>query len=1075
MGERLLRVLPDRERVEEELLLNLGASGVALGADLLTFPDFLQLFEALRDDKRVLIEPLAARAVLGQCAAAVDMGPFAPVKGKPGFLKAAQETIASLKSGRCWAETFADAAARFPPERAGRIEALARLYRAYEEALEERGLCDEKDCLAAAVLRVKDATKALPAALLTADVVVFEDLYDFPPLRLELLLALAARLESEGRGQRLRILLPHDTERPELMAFVDPVYEQLYKRATESRTLEIVPKSYGALNAGPPRLARALFRSPPPSWEGEPAATVLSLANPGEEAREIARRVRDLIDEGEPPESIAVAVRRLDDEAHRLAQSLERYGVPARIRRGVKLASVPIASLALTLATLKYDGYPRDSLEAILASGFPALFAPEAGRIIRAIRESGLRGDQDGRGKGGWARALARLADRRRKHRGGDVESALRAVEAMAAIVTAAAEIPEARAPVSTHVKGMVNALKALGALDRVESEAARRATLDSHDALGCLARDQLAARELLKVSERLTRAFETAGRAREVVDPPGFAALLADAFSEPSLPARGPRGGAVRVVEVRELVGRHFEHLFLAGLVDGRFPAAPEPHPLFSDEDKTRLNALVGFQVFRGPTGADGPMPERQAEEPLLFHLALCAAGRQVTLSSARAEDGGREAIHSRFIEEVVRLPGAFLREKGPLAILPLAKDARTRSELIARAALELRSDRSLRASPIDPTVDATSIWGALRARGPARLRSIEGRIDAERERFLFFARPDAPAGRFSGDIGEKAARSLSRHFAFDEQKPLSPRALSEYGNCRFQGFSGQVLRLRGEEEADTAADAATRGDLYHRAMQLFMLDRQREGRLPLRGDDADLEALERALADAAEALAMDRHLGHPALWELTLEEASKMLARVVRSEGREPIFPGLVPWRFEEALGDELPLLQIPGPDGERAVSVGGRIDRIDAAQGQVGIVDYKSSKADGLEKRFRENFLQSEVQLAIYTMAVAQARQANADAAFVSLRDARVVKLSDMLLKMGLARDETLTLDVDQRRQLREKDPEHPNLGDAVWKVVKDAREGHFAVRPLDCRYCEFSSVCRIGSKVQMEDGE
>jgi RecB family exonuclease len=1069
-SERTLRILPDRERVEEELLAAVGQRGVALGADLLTLADFRALLENLRADGRLLIDSVTARVLLGNCAARTELGPFEPVKSRPRFLRIAHDLLASFKSGRCGPESFAEAGRRLPPETAGRVEAIARLYTSYEVALASRRLCDEKDADQAAVARMRDASRPLPQTLAAAALVVFEDLYDWTPLRLELVLALAARFDHEGRGQRVRILLPHEPERPELMGFVDPVYEDLYARASDLSSLEVVTKSYGSAGARPAMLSRSLFRAPAPPWEGPPAVAVLSAANPLEEAREIARRVRDLLDDGTPPETVAVAVRHPEDAAP-LVAALERYGVPVRARRGVPLAACPIAALAQRLATLRADGFDREAVEGILSAGHPRAFRDCAGGIVRVLRECGATSDRDGRGRGAFRRALVAL-EQRSGSRKGRTEHARAALDAITALETATAAIPEGPRRLSDQVEGLTQALAKLGALDRAEifEGVDERPASDLAASLPSLARDQAAARVMLELLERLVRAFEAAGRAAEPVEPSAFAALLSDASAETLLPAQGPRGGAVRVLGVRELPGRRLMHLFLAGLVEGKFPAQPEPNPLFSEEDKVRLNIVLGRRVFRFSSGASGPLPERQAEEPLLFHLSMCSAQDFATLTFFREGSEGAEALPSRFVDEVRRVKGAASEHRIPLSVLPAARDARTRGELIARASLERHAERSLRASEPDASFDAAAFWAALREDEGARLASIEARVAAERERFLFFARPTALPGRFSGEVGPSEA--LARPFRFDRSRPLAPRAVGELGNCRFQGFASQVLGLRGEDAADSAADASTKGDLYHRSLERLLRDRLARGLLPLRGDDDELLALDRAIADAADELSLERHVGHPELWRLTLEEGKRMLSRVVRAEAASPPFVGLLPTRFEVTLGEDgLPLLEVEGPEGEGPIFVGGRIDRIDAAPSRFGAVDYKSSRASGLVQRFRERFLESEFQLAVYAAALSQAGKATADAAYVSVRDAEVLKLSDLLRKMGRTLEGVLAV----RRSASEGAGEEGKrtLGEAIRALVGDARAGRFPVRPLDCMGCKYAAVCRIGTRLELED--
>ena len=77
------------------------------------------------------------------------------------------------------------------------------------------------------------------------------------------------------------------------------------------------------------------------------------------------------------------------------------------------------------------------------------------------------------------------------------------------------------------------------------------------------------------------------------------FTRWVRAAAAELNLAARGPRAGAVWLLDVRELAGRSFAQLFLGGLIDGRFPGRPAPMPLLSEEE-LRLVAAAGRALFR-------------------------------------------------------------------------------------------------------------------------------------------------------------------------------------------------------------------------------------------------------------------------------------------------------------------------------------------------------------------------------------------------------------------------------------------------------------------------------------------
>src|SRR2546428_13542492 len=123
--------------------------------------------------------------------------------------------------------------------------------------------------------------------------------------------------------------------------------------------------------------------------------------------------------------------------------------------------------------------------------------------------------------------------------------------------------------------------------------------------------------------------------------------------------------------------------------MVDGELPAGSPAAPLISDDERRAINRVAKRPVFRGgsESGEPGLLPQRQAEEPLLFHLALCAARRSATLLWSRSDAQGRAALRSPFADEAAPALG---REPSllPLQSIPLAPDCADASDLLARAA---------------------------------------------------------------------------------------------------------------------------------------------------------------------------------------------------------------------------------------------------------------------------------------------------------------------------------------------------------------------------------------------------
>src|SRR5438132_324944 len=557
------------------------------------------------------------------------------------------------------------------------------------------------------------------------------------------------------------------------------------------------------------------------------------------------------------------------------------------------------------------------------------------------------------------------------------------------------------------------------------------------HAAVSALGRDQAAARALEQACAGLAAAAVRIGEAR--MGRREFAQLLSQTLAEASLPPGGARGGAVQLMELRELPGRSFDHLLLTGLVDGELPARPLPDPLLSDEERRAINRAAKRMVFRAASGSGEPglLPPRQAEETLLFHLALCAARRSATLVWPRSDAQGRDALRSPFADEAARALG---KEPSvvPLQPIPLARDCADASDLLARAALDAFAEPAYRVTPpADPGAARALVAALAASRHGPRLRRIARAAGAERERVRAFIGEIAP-GRFSGQLSGVALQRALPAFAFGPDSPLSAHQLQDHATCAFRTLGKRLLRIEVDDRDDAELGPRERGTVLHRCLERFFRRMRDERRLPLRGVPEEIAVLREVASAEMDAFATEEHVGHRALWELKRAELLEGLVAVVEAA------PEARPVELERRFGFEDPDSWPPLRLGE--VHVRGIVDRIDRLpDGTLLVIDYKSSRIDSLNPRLKpEGLLAPEFQLPLYAAMLRQREpSARVDAAYFSLKDARRTKT---LRENGV-------------------DLETLPLAGAVQDRVERMRAGRFPVRPLSCDYCQLKPLCRL----------
>ena len=1018
-----IAVLPDAARVEERL------GDLARQRDFVPFRIAFSVAELgrelIREAQRAgscpeVASRFAVQLALRQAARDHSPGPYFAVRNHAGYARALGDLLAALSEGLLEPEELAAL------DVGGRALALGRTLAEARDALGRVGLADPHRALRLAVEHVERGG-ALPRELADAAALEFDCVLDWTPLRLRLAKALATRL-------RVRIRLPWSGGRSDLTDPLEPTLRAIEKLVEPAPELELFDPAEQAPALAP--FLRRLFAA-----DGAPADAPVELvccASPGAQAREVARRCAALIRSGAAADSIAVAARSLaNGAAEELGAAFDRVGVPWRERRGRPALPIPTVRLALSLLELIDQDFPREPLIDLLSSRLVWL-AEDGDRLppaalARVLRESHARDDATA---GGYAAALSSLARRlERKERGAaHVEETSRRVQRA---IAALRGLP-AQGTLRDHGAALLELLGRWGLWRRLRvPEPVDAGPALDHAAVSALGRDQAAARALEQACAGLAAAAVRIGEAR--MGRREFAQLLSQTLAEASLPPGGARGGAVQLMELRELPGRSFDHLLLTGLVDGELPARPLPDPLLSDEERRAINRAAKRMVFRAASGSGEPglLPPRQAEEPLLFHLALCAARRSATLVWPRSDAQGRDALRSPFADEAARALG---KEPSvvPLQPIPLARDCADASDLLARAALDAFAEPAYRVTPpADPGAARALVAALAASRHGPRLRRIARAAGAERERVRAFIGEIAP-GRFSGQLSGVALQRALPAFAFGPDSPLSAHQLEDHATCAFRTLGKRLLRIEVDDRDDAELGPRERGTVLHRCLERFFRRMRDERRLPLRGVPEEIAILREVASAEMDAFATEEHVGHRALWELKRAELLEGLVAVVEAG------PEARPVELERRFGFEDPDSWPPLRLGE--VHVRGIVDRIDRLpDGTLLVIDYKSSRIDSLNPRLKpEGLLAPEFQLPLYAAMLRQREpSARVDAAYFSLKDARRTKT---LRENGV-------------------DLEALPLAGAVQDRVERMRAGRFPVRPLSCDYCQLKPLCRL----------
>lgn len=1056
-----LNVFPDAERVETAMLN--AASEAKRLVDGRQYCTLAQLIERVAKTATLPCRPcssLTARVILWVTARALPPGPFGDFVDEPAFARAAFALVQDLKGGLVTASQFAAAVRHLPSARAVRGRFLADLYSNYEKELQRRQLFDRGDLLRLASDALQSGAAASQVALFSE--IAINGIYDLSPARVRFFLNLAKL--GEAHNTILRLEIPASGT-PALDGVVDSALAQFEHRGQFLSHLEVSKRD---LSEAPLVAEAALLYSPGPVPTcASNALHIFSTANPTGEIREIARRVRQRVEDGSPPEQICVAYRDLGAEAESLEERLSELGIAVHFRRGAPVRSTTLGRLALDLPLLVDDRYPADAMAEFLSSRYAeAVHLPDGDSPARFFGMAAIRDDRLGAidERGAYVVRLTALAERLKLK---DKLAQANECDRLSSRCIKLFEICDSlfeEGRIKDLLRRWWKCLNKLGLLKAVRRAEPRGEEEGAYgrEVLRAIARDQAAADSLRSMTSEFDAALSLAGAAHHRVSRRLFHRWLIDASLDFNLIPKTIRGGAVHLHDLLEVPGRSFQHVFVGGVIDGRFPRREANPGLFPDDDRAVVNRCLQRQAFRLYAGeGEARLPWKLAEDRLLFFLSLASASQGAILSYSRTQSDGREAIASPLLDEttrVFRLPV----EHRKLQTIPVALDLQTETDLRERVAVDALSLRDVHGSPFD----ALAVELGKKTSSESWFVSAAEVAKIEEERLRFFSRDGVEVGRFSGYVLPSA--ELEKTFEFGPGQPLSASLLGKFGNCGYQGFLTYGLRLGETDRPSEEMDAREQGSLWHRVMENLF---HRLNELELVGKPLDQipeEVIDEAVQAADEESQSAGQVGHPILWAVGRSRARRMVRRLLASPSRGLPFEGQRPAHLELSFGrpdspPEWRTVSIPAGPGEREIFFEGKIDRIDRGNGQLGVLDYKASAPT----KILDGLLSTEFQLPLYLYAAKVAgHRGSVSAAWLSLKDGKISKLDDILAKGGMNFDSLLTTDLKDRATIGAFGTK--NFSNAVHQLVSEMRLGHFPARPKDCTYCSYRAVCRISER-------
>ncbi len=829
----------------------------------------------------------------------------------------------------------------------------------------------------------------------------------------------------------LRVTLPFDPEPTlaEAYSSVASVRDRLLGLGFEETAFPIG----GTRPSGLLALGCDLFREDAAARPLAPRTDGLTMvgAPRGEgEAAVIARRVKGLIEAGAEPESILILFRRRGDSSELVRDALTAWGLPAASEGGRGLSTSPaVAALGLAIG-LEAGGWEADGLVALLRHGqvrpewaeakapLALAFAASAVRDTRAFRDR------------------ARIREALRRHSAFDVDGT--------------------RDDQGAKKRRAARARVALPVFDRlaeVFDGLGRPATwFDQVEKLRTLAADLGIGTADAEARAGLEHLFDALDDHGELIEGLGrreapwgwaeFAGEVRALVRDLEVPAPPAPAGCVRLASVDEAEGTLADHVILADLAEGTFPARESIDPTQAE----------------GPEAADGTPPRLAfAREMLRFLRVVGSAGSSLTLTYPTTDEKGQSLLAAGFLDDARRLfaKGAEPEFAAPIARLDPALmpadlagapgNARARAVALAGVGGDAGELRRLARLP----AHRKALLGAAAALKVARARSV-----------------DREFGPFDGRLADAAAiRRISEDFS-PERHAFSASQLESLALCPFQFFQKYVLRLEPIADHDELdEDLAARGSLIHRVLEdLHVLIRDDGAGTsqspPERVAESILPIIEQIL-DGDLPAASDIEAGLRLIQAERLRQVGRryinQFENYAGSDGRGADCRQVEVGFGEPGEEDGSPPLVLGG--GPRVVHLRGKIDRIDFIAADDGpyfrVIDYKSGAGPGRSKIAEGLALQLPLYaLAVERNALAGQGAAPLDAGYWELKSKGYQAVVKMTARGGKAPE-----DWEASRERTEE---------FVLALVDRLREGAFPVHPRaeDCtRLCDYRATCRI----------
>ena len=317
-----------------------------------------------------------------------------------------------------------------------------------------------------------------------------------------------------------------------------------------------------------------------------------------------------------------------------------------------------------------------------------------------------------------------------------------------------------------------------------------------------------------------------------------------------------------------------------------------------------------------------------------------------------------------------------------------------------------------------------------------------------------------------------EKTPEILRRLYrAYDTAQPesviLSPSALNTYLDCRLRFYCRYVAGLKAPDEVSAEIDSALFGTIFHLSAQLAYTDLTANGKMIQRED------LERLLRDEIKLQGYVDQAFKQELFKVAPEEKpeyngvqlinSKVIVSYLKQLLRNDLqYTPFEMVAMEKKVSEKITIQTALGP---LTLRLGGTIDRMDAKEGTLRIVDYKTGGSPKIPANIEQLFTPSETrpnyifQTFLYAAIMSRKQPLMVAPALLYIHRAASESYSPVI-EMGEPRKPKIPVN-----NFAFFEDEFRERLQALLEEIFDEKEPFTQTEDMKkCAYCDFKVICK-----------